>query len=87
MTGLPLGDTSPLGRAAMVNLIGAIPDPAAVLAVPRAQLHVYGKAPRPGRKVGHINLVTPTAAERRTILARLQTLPGVQVDAHAFADA
>jgi 5-(carboxyamino)imidazole ribonucleotide synthase len=87
MTGLPLGDTSPLGRAAMVNLIGAIPDPAAVLAVPQAQLHLYGKAPRPGRKVGHINLVTPTAAERRTILARLQTLPGVQVDAHAFADA
>jgi 5-(carboxyamino)imidazole ribonucleotide synthase len=23
---------------------------------PRAKIHTYGKAPRPGRKVGHVNV-------------------------------
>jgi 5-(carboxyamino)imidazole ribonucleotide synthase len=54
--GLPLGSAKPLGRAAMVNLIGAVPDTATLLAVPHASLHLYGKAPRPGRKLGHITL-------------------------------
>jgi 5-(carboxyamino)imidazole ribonucleotide synthase len=27
-----------------------------VLALPNAHLHLYGKAPRPGRKLGHITL-------------------------------
>ena len=40
----------------MVNLIGKEPDPAAVLAVPGAHLHRYGKAPRPGRKMGHVTI-------------------------------
>ncbi|MDW8291418.1 MAG: 5-(carboxyamino)imidazole ribonucleotide synthase, partial [Armatimonadota bacterium] len=37
-------------------LIGALPDAQAVLALPGAHLHLYGKAPRPGRKLGHITL-------------------------------
>ena len=47
----------------MVNLLGDIwadgePDWAAVLAEPRARLHLYGKAEaRPGRKMGHYTLV------------------------------
>ena len=24
---------------------------------PQAKIHTYGKAPRPGRKVGHVNVV------------------------------
>ena len=40
----------------MVNLIGAEPDPASVAAVPDAHLHLYGKAPRPGRKLGHVTV-------------------------------
>jgi 5-(carboxyamino)imidazole ribonucleotide synthase len=40
----------------MLNLIGELPDPARVLATPGAHLHLYGKAPRPGRKVGHVTL-------------------------------
>lgn len=55
--GLPLGDTAPRGYAAMVNLIGALPDRATVLAIPGAHFHDYGKAPRAGRKLGHITLV------------------------------
>lgn len=54
--GLPLGDCTVPGHAAMVNLIGTVPDLAAVLAVPDAHLHLYGKSPRPGRKLGHITL-------------------------------
>jgi 5-(carboxyamino)imidazole ribonucleotide synthase len=40
----------------MVNLIGAVPDAARVLAIPGAHLHDYGKEPRPGRKVGHVTV-------------------------------
>ena len=54
--GMPLGDTSPAGYAGMVNFIGTLPDTAQVLAIPGAHLHVYGKQPRPGRKLGHATL-------------------------------
>jgi 5-(carboxyamino)imidazole ribonucleotide synthase len=40
----------------MVNLLGELPDAASVLAVPGAHLHLYGKSPRPGRKLGHVNV-------------------------------
>jgi len=54
--GLPIGPTDILGYAAMVNLIGAPPDPAEVLRIPGAHLHLYGKDPLPRRKVGHVTL-------------------------------
>ena len=60
--GWPLGSTARRGAAAMVNCIGTMPDRDAVLAVPGAHLHDYGKEPRPGRKVGH---VTVDRARRR----------------------
>lgn len=50
---LPLGSTAAAGYAAMVNFIGQVPDAHAVLAVPGTRLHVYGKTPRPNRKLGH----------------------------------
>jgi 5-(carboxyamino)imidazole ribonucleotide synthase len=55
---LPLGSTKVYGFAAMLNLIGETPDSAEVLAVPGAHLHLYGKSPRPGRKLGHVTLWT-----------------------------
>ncbi len=57
VTGLPLGSTSARGSSAMVNLIGVVPDAAALAAVPGAHLHLYGKEPRPGRKLGHVTIV------------------------------
>ena len=57
IAGLPLGGTDALARSVMVNLIGGAPAPAAVLRLPGAHLHLYGKEPRPGRKVGHVTLV------------------------------
>ena len=60
--GLPLGGTSAIGRCVMVNLIGAVPALDALLGLPGAHLHLYGKAPRPGRKLGHLTLVDPDDA-------------------------
>jgi len=57
VTDAPLGSTSPLGVCAMVNLIGNIPDVEFILKIEGAHLHLYDKAPRPKRKLGHITLV------------------------------
>ena len=54
--GYPLGDTSPVGHSAMINLIGDIPPVEMILQKPSAHLHLYAKHPRAGRKVGHITL-------------------------------
>jgi 5-(carboxyamino)imidazole ribonucleotide synthase len=72
--GLPLGSTATRGHSAMLNLIGATPEPALVLAVPGAHLHVYGKAPRPGRKLGH---VTVTADDPAALRARVDEITAV----------
>jgi len=66
--GLPLGAAEARGQAAMVNLIGRLPDPSRLLAVPGAHLHVYGKSPRPGRKLGHVTVLAP---DRETLEERL----------------
>jgi len=58
----PLGSTTSLGHAGMVNLIGEIPDAARALG--HGVLHDYGKSPRPGRKLGHITVTAESAAER-----------------------
>ena len=57
--GLPLGPTEARAPSVMVNLIGSAPPAEALLALPGAHLHLYGKAPRAGRKVGHVTLVAP----------------------------
>ena len=69
--GLPLGDTSSTGHAAMVNLIGELPDTRELLRLPGAHLHLYGKAPRAGRKIGHVTLVEE---DRRILQVKLQRL-------------
>jgi 5-(carboxyamino)imidazole ribonucleotide synthase len=67
--GLPLGDVGVRENVAMVNVIGEEPDAAAILAIPGAHLHSYGKQPRPGRKLGHITLVAddPDALRERVL--------------------
>jgi 5-(carboxyamino)imidazole ribonucleotide synthase len=51
--GLPLGATAPRGRARMQNLVGTHP-PLAELLAGGGHVHLYGKAPREGRKLGHV---------------------------------
>jgi len=56
IAGFPLGPTDltvPHG-CTMLNLIGGIPEVARMLAFADARVHLYGKEPRPGRKVGHV---------------------------------
>jgi len=69
--GWPLGSTRPRGHAAMLNLIGTLPDRNRVLALPGAHLHDYGKSARPGRKVGHCTLVD---SDKTRLLQRLDAL-------------
>ncbi len=71
VAGLPLGPTDlTVGAAAMVNYIGTAPERAGVLHT-GAALHLYGKEPRPGRKVGHATATGRDGAEVDTIVAGL----------------
>jgi 5-(carboxyamino)imidazole ribonucleotide synthase len=79
--GWPLGSTAAIGVNAMVNFIGAMPEPGTVLEIPGAHLHDYAKAPRPGRKVGHVTITARDAGELQARVARLADLPGVDVPA------
>jgi 5-(carboxyamino)imidazole ribonucleotide synthase len=56
VAGWPLGSTAAAGCSVMLNLIGAAPAAESFLAIPDAHVHLYGKAPRPGRKLGHVTL-------------------------------
>jgi 5-(carboxyamino)imidazole ribonucleotide synthase len=76
--GLPLGDVGVRGHVAMVNVIGQEPDASAILAIPGAHLHSYGKQPRPGRKLGHITLV---ADDADTLRERVVQVSGHLTDA------
>ncbi len=58
--GLPLGSTAARGESVMVNLVGSAPPLDRLLAVPGAHVHLYGKEPRPARKLGHVTLVDAT---------------------------
>ena len=75
IAGMPLGDPSPRGHAAMINLIGSMPDSRPFLAERGLHWHDYGKQPRPGRKLGHCTLiehsVTGRNARARKLLRRL----------------
>ncbi|MDH4346859.1 MAG: 5-(carboxyamino)imidazole ribonucleotide synthase [Thermoleophilia bacterium] len=57
LLGLPLGDTSATASSVMVNLVGGVPPREALHALPGAHVHLYGKEPRAGRKLGHVTLV------------------------------
>ena len=75
MAKLPLGDARQHSPAVMLNILGDLwfadasdtpREPAweQVLALPGANLHLYGKDdPRRGRKMGHVTFVAPTLAE------------------------
>ncbi len=74
--GLPLGSTAPVGASVMLNLIGQTPAPADILAISGAHLHLYGKAPKPGRKLGHITARAPDEPTAAAIAASVRNLIG-----------
>ncbi|MDQ6829024.1 MAG: 5-(carboxyamino)imidazole ribonucleotide synthase [Gemmatimonadota bacterium] len=66
---LPLGATEVVRPAALINLFGdlwlddAPPAFDAALAIPGVRCFLYGKVPRPGRKVGHLSATAPSTDE------------------------
>ena len=77
VTGFPLAVPRMAGPAAMLNIIGELPDTAAVTAIPGAHLHLYDKAPQPGRKLGHVNITGEDEASVRETARRVWALlPG-----------
>jgi 5-(carboxyamino)imidazole ribonucleotide synthase len=68
----PLGDTGAIAPVTvMANVLGAKESPTMTVdermhhlfaRMPDAKVHLYGKGERPGRKIGHVNLVGTAAA-------------------------
>ncbi|UVJ41535.1 5-(carboxyamino)imidazole ribonucleotide synthase [Arthrobacter sp. CJ23] len=74
---LPLGATDALGPVVvMKNFLGGDNQdlfaayPMALSFEPSAKVHCYGKSVRPGRKIGHVNLVGASVAELDSIRSR-----------------
>ena len=74
VTGLPLGSASPVGRSAMVNVIGSVPDPGAMAAIAGTHLHLYGKEPRPRRKLGHVTARADDPATLEEALLQVRSI-------------
>ena len=75
----PLGSTDPLGACAMVNLVGDVPDVKSILKIDGAHLHLYDKAPRRKRKLGHVTLVEQdmeTLTRKLEFLKEIVDVPG-----------
>jgi 5-(carboxyamino)imidazole ribonucleotide synthase len=68
---LPLGATTAVGKAAMVNFIGGLPATEELLAIPRTHLHLYDKALRKGRKVAHATVRAETTGQLAALIKQL----------------
>jgi 5-(carboxyamino)imidazole ribonucleotide synthase len=88
MAGLSLVKPRLHSPTVMLNLLGDLwfdaqgaertPDWAAVLALPGAHLHLYGKASaRPGRKMGHLTVTAATPAAARDVALQAAALLGL----------
>jgi 5-(carboxyamino)imidazole ribonucleotide synthase len=87
LAGLPLVQPRQHSAAVMLNLLGelwglsgaeSVPDWAAVMALPGAHLHLYGKQQaRPGRKMGHLNVTAATPAHARATALRAAEILGI----------
>lgn len=76
LLGLPLGDAGmEVPVAAMINLIGDLGDWQSALKIPHAAVHLYDKAPRAGRKLGHINV---TASSYVDLQQRIEAIRALQ---------
>ncbi|BEM85971.1 N5-carboxyaminoimidazole ribonucleotide synthase [Serratia marcescens] len=83
--GLPLPQPVVSTPSVMVNLIGTAVNEQ-WLSLPLVHLHWYEKEVRPGRKVGHLNLNDPSAADLRQALQTLAPLlPGEYQSGLAWA--
>lgn len=65
ISSLPLGSTEVKKHVGMINILGTIPEREFVLnqdaSVVQTYLHLYGKKPLPGRKLGHVTFIADNA--------------------------
>jgi len=73
ITGNAIGPMNLKGPTAMLNLLGKHIS-ASEIKLPKAKLHWYNKDCRPGRKVGHINLLRSSNDELLSDLEALESL-------------
>ncbi len=84
LCGLPSGNCELTSPVVMMNLLGDVwgssqPHWATLLSQPENKLHLYGKKEaRPGRKMGHFNVLASTVEQATTIA--LQTFEGLQAN-------
>jgi len=74
ITGMELGSTAVHGVAGMVNIIGVEPNVQRLREIPDVHVHMYGKAPVPKRKLGHI---TVTANDVQGVLKAVSQVRAV----------
>lgn len=67
VTGMKLGDTVSKGFSMMANLIGMLPSESDMKKDGHF-IHIYGKDPRPGRKIGHITVCLANENDRDQVL-------------------
>jgi 5-(carboxyamino)imidazole ribonucleotide synthase len=65
----PLGETTRRAITVMVNIVGTVPEIPQLLEVPGSHVHLYGKEPRPGRKLGHVNVAIGSADVAADVIA------------------
>ncbi|MDN6320125.1 MAG: 5-(carboxyamino)imidazole ribonucleotide synthase [Marinobacter sp.] len=63
VSGHPLGNVEPRGLSCMINIIAEHGDVERLLELPYAHVHLYNKGERPGRKLGHVNILADSYAE------------------------
>lgn len=90
---LPLGATDALAPVTvMKNFLGGDNQdlyaafPQALASEPAAKVHCYGKSVRPGRKIGHVNLVGASTAEVESVRRRAGIVAGIIRDGRAPAE-
>ncbi|MEL6869261.1 MAG: 5-(carboxyamino)imidazole ribonucleotide synthase [Pseudomonadota bacterium] len=77
---LPLGSTLSEHPAGMLNLVGQMPPPRQIIQSANTFLHAYNKAPRPGRKLGHINVIGKDQPSVNAQLDALERELGIHSD-------
>lgn len=90
---LPLGATDVLGPVVvMKNFLGGDNQdlfsafPMALASEPAAKVHCYGKSVRPGRKIGHVNLVGSSTADVDSVRRRATMVASIIRDGRAPAE-
>jgi 5-(carboxyamino)imidazole ribonucleotide synthase len=90
---LPLGATDVLGPVTvMKNFLGGDNQdlfsayPAALASEPAAKVHCYGKSVRPGRKIGHVNLVGSSTEEVDALRQRAARVAAIIRDGRVPAE-